>query len=772
MAEQRPGSAVGCPFAPEEASLALARDFDPFVADYMADPAGFVRRVAGEQPIFFARGLGYWVVTRYDTIKAIFRDPWTFSPANVLEPIVPPGPEVRAVLDRHGYAMARTLVNEDEPQHMQRRRVLMAPFTPEHLASHEPLVRRLVREAVDRFVDLGRVDLVERLLWPVPFTVALHFLGIDEEDQKRMKRFSIAHTVNAFGRPTPDERLAIAETVGQFWQFSGELLEKMRQTPDGPGWMRYSIRQQKLHPEIVTDSYLHSMMMAIIVAAHETTAFAAANAVRRLLAHPTAWRELHEDPSLISPAVEECLRVDGSIASWRRKTTREVEVEGVRLPAGARLLMVVASANRDPVHFPDPETLDVRRENAQDHLTFGFGAHQCLGKNLGRMEIQIMLEELTRRLPHLRLCEQELEWVANLSFRGPQHLWVEWDPAENPERREPSLRDRSHPARIGAPLARDRARRLSVRSVERLAEDVVGLVLEAPDGSALPRWSPGAHIEIECGDPDRARAYSLCSDPEETGSWRIAVLREPRGRGGSAWIHDEVRPGTILRVRGPRNRFPFDEAFSGPILFLAGGIGVTPLLPMAARVRALGRDYRFIYCGRSRARMAFLEELRAAHGPRLELAVSEEGTRLDLEALVASLADGVRIWACGPIRMLDALERLLEGRPEGTLTTERFAAQASRLDPSRERAFAVELAHTGLTLEVPPDRTLLEVLRAANVDLPSDCEEGLCGTCEVEVLEGEVDHRDAVLSRAERAQNRKMMACCSRAAGPRLVLGL
>ena len=772
MTEHRPGTAVGCPFAPEEASLALARDFDPFVADYMADPAGFVRKVAGERPIFHARGLGYWVVTRYDTIKAIFRDPWTFSPANVLEPVEPHTPEARAVLERHGYAMARTLVNEDEPQHMQRRRVLMAPFTPEHLAGHEPLVRKLVREAVDRFVDLGRVDLVERLLWPVPFTVALHFLGIDEEDQKRMKRFSIAHTVNAFGRPTPEERLAIAETVGQFWQFSGEILEKMRKTPDGPGWMRYSIRQQKLHPEIVTDSYLHSMMMAIIVAAHETTAFAAANAVRRLLAHPTAWRELHEDPSLISPAVEECLRVDGSIASWRRKTTREVEVEGVRLPAGARLLMVVGSANRDPRRFADPDRLDIRREDSQDHLTFGFGAHQCLGKNLGRMEIQIMLEELTRRLPHLRLCEQELEWVANLSFRGPQHLWVEWDPAENPERREPSLHDRSQPARIGAPLARDRARRLSVRSVERLAEDVVGLVLEAPDGSALPRWSPGAHVEVECGDPDRARAYSLCSDPEETGSWRIAVLRELRGRGGSAWIHDVVRPGTVLRVRGPRNRFPFDEAFSGPILFLAGGIGVTPLLPMAARVRALGRDYRFIYCGRSRARMAFLEELRAVHGPRLELAVSEEGTRLDLEVLVASLPAGVRIWACGPIRMLDALERLLEGRPEGTLTTERFAAQASRLDPSRERAFAVELAHTGLTLEVPPDRTLLEVLRAANVDLPSDCEEGLCGTCEVEVLEGEVDHRDAVLSRGERAQNRKMMACCSRAAGPRLVLGL
>ncbi len=765
------GSMQSGPLSADEAQRLLARPFEPFCRAYMEDPAGFVRQVAGEQPIFWAPSLGYWVVTRYATIKAIFRDPWTFSPANVLEPVAPHTPEAQAVLRRYGYAMARTLVNEDEPQHMARRRVLMAPFTPEHLAAHEPLVRRLVREAVDSFVDTGRVDLVEKLLWPVPFTVALHFLGIDEEDHARMKRFSIAHTVNAFGKPTPEERLAIAETVGQFWQFSGEILEKMRKTPDGPGWMRYSIRQQKLYPEIVTDSYLHSMMMAIIVAAHETTAFAAGNAVRALLAHPTAWRELHEEPALISPAVEECLRLHGSIGSWRRITTREVEVEGVRLPAGSRLLLVVAAANRDPERFVDPERLDLRREDSQDHLTFGFGAHQCLGKNLGRMEIQIMLEELTRRLPHLRLAEQEFDYVPNLSFRGPQHLWVEWDPAANPERRDPALRSRSWPARIGAPLARDRVRRLRVVAVEPAAVDVVSLVLEAPDGGELPPWTPGAHIEIECGDPDLARAYSLCSDPADRRRWRIAVLREPEGR-GSRWIHERVRPGDIVRVRGPRNRFPFDETRRGPILFLAGGIGITPLMPMALRARAAGLDYRLVYCGRSRARMAFLDELSALHGERLQLAIGDEGGRLDLPAFLAGLPDGVRIWACGPARMLDALEQLLGERAEGMLVTERFAADRGRLDPNVERAFEVELAHSGLTLRVPPDRTLLEVLRAANVDLASDCEEGLCGTCEVEVLAGEVDHRDAVLSRAERAAGRRMMACCSRARGERLVLAL
>lgn len=765
-------SIKGCPFASGEIEGAFACPFDPFDQAYMEDPAGFVRRVAGERPIFFAPELGYWVVTRYETIKAIFRDPWTFSPSNVLEPVVPHSEEALAVLRRYGYAMSRTLVNEDEPQHMQRRRVLMAPFTPEHLAEHEPFVRELVRAAVDSFIDLGRVDLVERLLWHVPFTVALHFLGIDEEDRVRMKRFSIAHTVNAFGRPTPEERLAIAETVGQFWQFAGEILEKMRRTPDGPGWMRYSIRQQKLYPEIVTDSYLHSMMMAIIVAAHETTAFAAANAVRALLSHPTAWRELHEEPALISPAVEECLRLAGSIASWRRRTTREVELEGVTLPAGAKILMVVAAANRDPAHFPDPDVLDMRRENAQDHLTFGFGAHQCLGKNLARMEIQIMLEELTRRLPHLRLSPQRFEYVPNLSFRGPQHLWVEWDPEANPERRDPSLRARRHPVRIGAPLARDRVRRVRVRARTQLAQDIIGLELESLDGSPLPPWTPGAHIEVECGDPERARAYSLCSDPADRQRWRIAILREPNGRGGSLWIHDTVQPGTVLKIRGPRNRFPFDEKACGPVLFLAGGIGITPLMPMAARARALGLDYELVYCGRSRAKMAFLDELAALHGPRLKLAISEEGTRLDLNALVASLPETARIWACGPARMLDALEQLLGDRAETMLVTERFAANAAHAQGVRGHAFEVECAHSGLTLLVPPDKSLLEVLRAANLDVPSDCEEGLCGTCEVQVLAGEIDHRDSVLSRAERARGDRMMACCSRARGGRLVLAL
>ena len=373
----------------------------------------------------FSPELGYWVVTRYADIKEVFRDHGAFSPSNALEKITPPTPAVQQVLQSYDYAMARTLVNEDEPAHMARRRLLLEPFTPQALAHHEPLVRRLAREYVDRFIDDGRADLVDQMLWEVPLTIALHFLGVDEDDMPLLRRYSIAHTLNTWGRPDEAEQLRVAHAVGNFWQLAGRILQKMRQDPQGPGWMRFGIRMQAEHPDVVTDSYLHSMMMAGIVAAHETTANATANAVRLLLQHPTAWRELAQDPSLIPNAVEECLRFSGSIVAWRRVALRDVTVGGVALPAGAKLMMVMTSGNHDEGHFPQAEGLDIRRDNAGDHLSFGYGAHQCMGKNLARMELQVFLQELTRRLPHLKLAEQRFSYLPNMSFRGPEHLWVE-----------------------------------------------------------------------------------------------------------------------------------------------------------------------------------------------------------------------------------------------------------------------------------------------------------------------------------------------------------
>ncbi|WP_349358072.1 cytochrome P450/oxidoreductase [Stappia sp.] len=756
----------GCPVSDPEA---MARAFDAFEGPYQVDPAEALRWSRDQLPVFYADTLGYWVVSRYDDIKAVFRDNILFSPRNVLEKITPAPPEAMEVLRDYGYAMNRTMVNEDEPAHMKRRRALLDHFIPANLEHHQDMVRRLTREKMDAFIDAGRVDLVDAMLYEVPLNVALHFLGVPEDDIAVLRNFSVAHSVNTWGRPTDEQQIAIAHDVGRFWQYAGQIIERMKKEPEGTGWMHETIRKNAEMPDVVTDSYVHSMMMAIIVAAHETTSLASANMFKTLLTHRQAWEDICEDPSLIPNAVEECLRYAGSIVAWRRQTTAPTRLGGVDLPEGAKLLIVQASGNQDERHFEDGDRFDIYRDNAVDHLTFGYGSHQCMGKNIGRMEMRIFLEEMTRRLPHLRLSEQTFTYLPNTSFRGPDHLWVEWDPAQNPERRRPELANTNLHFPVGAPARRDIARKVRVTEVRAEADGILGVTLEDARGRPLPRWSAGAHVELVAGGYDRK--YSLCGHPDAPG-YALAILREDEGRGGSRYMHETLRAGMDLRLRGPSNLFRLDED-AGHYVLIAGGIGITPILAMADRLKALGKDYTLHYCGRARRTMAFLDRLEADHAGRVTIHAKEDGARADLAAIVDALPEGGQIYCCGPERMITALETLTADLPEGTLHFEHFSTANAGLDPDNETAFDVELKDSGLTLHVGADQTLLDAIQAAGIDVASDCCEGLCGSCEVTVLDGEIDHRDKVLTRGERAESRRMMACCSRARnGARIKLAL
>jgi cytochrome P450/ferredoxin-NADP reductase len=753
----------GCPVSMEAAA------FDPFGQDYLLDPAEYLRWSRESEPVFYSPKIGYWVVTRYEDVRAIFRDNVTFSPAVALEKIMPVIEEAQEVLRGYDYGMSRTLVNEDEPAHMERRRALMHSFNPEQLVGLEPKARALARSYVDAFIDKGEVDLVDAMLWELPLSVALQFLGVSEEDMDKLREYSIAHTVNTWGRPTPEQQVEIAHKVGKFWKLAGRVLQKMRETPEGEGWMRYAIRQQRELPSVVTDSYLHSMMMAIIVAAHETTAHASANAILTLLRNRALWEELCANPALIPNAVEECLRTAGSVVAWRRITTREAVVGGVTIPEGERLLIVSASANQDPGHFDHANSFDLYRDNAVDHLTFGYGSHQCMGKNIARMEMRVILEELTRRLPHMELApDQNFTYLPNTSFRGPEHLRVRWDPAMNPERLTGKRSEPAFAFAIGAPSRQEFARSVEVVAMRPEADGVVSLTLRAKSSvSALPAWEPGAHIDVLIGD--MVRKYSLCGAPSD-GTWQIAVLREAEGRGGSIFIHDQLAPGAELRVRGPKNHFRLMPDVGEHFILVAGGIGVTPIIAMADRLKLCGKSYEIHYCGRSRRAMSFLDRLELDHGAVLTLYPADEGHRLDVGALVDGLKDTDQIYGCGPERLLTALEAAMTGRPR-QLHFEHFTPPSARLSPNDELAFEVELRDSQLTITVRPDQTLLDAVRAVGVDVQSDCEEGLCGTCQVALLEGEVEHRDRVLTLTERAAGDRMIACCSRGRG-RLVLGL
>ena len=756
-------SPTGCPISQK------AAQFDPFEGDYQIDPAEALRWSRDEEPVFYSPKLGYWVVTRYEDIKAVFRDNILFSPSIALEKITPSPPEAQKILDGYGYAMNRTMVNEDEPAHMERRRLLMESFAPESLAKHEPAIRQMTRQYMDRFVNDGEVDLVDAMLWEIPLTVALHFLGVKDDEIDELRQFCVAHTINTWGRPSHEEQLHVADSVGRFWTAANEVLNRMMKEPSGEGWMYFSIRQHLLHPDIVPLSYLRSMMMAILVAAHETTSKATANAFRLLLSDRSVWDDICRNPALIPMAVEECLRQAGSIVAWRRLATSETEISGVSIPKGAKLLIVMASANHDERKFENPEVLDLYRDNAVDHLSFGYGAHQCMGKNIARMEMRIFIEKFTKRLPHAELKpNQKFHYVPNTAFRGPESLWIQWDPVRNPERKDLSVLNASESFKIGPPARADIARTMRVVDVQEEAQLVAKVALESIDGRQLPGWSPGAHIHLLAGDYDRR--YSLCGNQLDRSRYEIAILKDERGRGGSQYFHEKLRVGDLVKIRGPKNHFHLREDAESYVL-IAGGIGITPVIAMADRLKTLGKRYIIHYAGRSNESMAFTARLRRDHGDKLQIYPAAEGKRMNLIEIFKA-ADAKQVYACGPDRLLSQLDELATGWDDRSLHVEHFAPVQNLLNPAAEKAFGIELRDSNLILEVPADKSILDVLESAGIDVACDCREGLCGSCEVQVLEGEVDHRDRVLSQDERARNAKIMTCCSRATGRKLVLAL
>jgi len=320
-----------------------------------------------------------------------------------------------------------------------------------------------------------------------------------------------------------------------------------------------------------------------------------------------------------------------------------------------------------------------------------------------------------------------------------------------------------------AELARPQGR-LAVRlqSVSHAAQGIQVFEFVRPDGAALPTATAGAHIDLHLPN-GMTRSYSLLQADEAPARYLVGVKRDPNGRGGSRYMHEQLRVGSVIEISAPRNHFPLLENAPHTVL-VAGGIGITPVWCMAQRLQAIGASWELWYACRARADLAFLPEL-ARFGERVRLHVDEEaGHVLDLGAVVARAPAGTHFYCCGPAPMLAAYEAATSGLPPDTVHLERFgAAQPVQVTGG---GFVVQLARSGIELAVPEGATLLDVLTANGVAIDSSCQAGICGCCEVRVLEGEVDHRDEVLTASQRAANSSMMACCSRAKGERLVIDL
>jgi cytochrome P450 len=410
-----------------------AKNFSPLSAAFLDDPFPQLKALRDEEPVFYNEELGYWIVTKFQDARDCLQNLQDFSADIVLDPISPLFPSTLARFAESGFCPGGgSLVNDDDPIHSERRKWLAKSFTPQKLRVLEPVVRSIVTEYLDKIVTLGHVDLVRDFVYEVPAMVLFHLLGIPNGQLETVKKWAGPTALFSWGRPTEREQNEMAELLGEYWRYAQGHIRMLKDNL-GEDVVSEAIRGQ-IEQGLWSDDDLSRLVLNFTFAGHETTTNSSANAFRALLEHPDAWESLCQDPTRIPKAVDECMRFSPAVISHRRRVINPITISGVDIPAGERVLIYFASANRDEATFADGDRFNIEREGANRHMTFGFGPHMCFGATLARMELRIILEEVTRRLPHLRLAPGQTYSFSpvNTSMRGPDHVWVKWDPQANP----------------------------------------------------------------------------------------------------------------------------------------------------------------------------------------------------------------------------------------------------------------------------------------------------------------------------------------------------
>ena len=407
----------GCP---------VDESFDPLSPEFLADPyAALARRPGQGSPVFFAPSIGYYVVTSYAAIDAVFRDH-----GHVLRRGGPGAagadrPRTRSrSCSAGGHKPQPSMVSLDEPEHARLRKPAARAFSMKRVTAMIPTIEATTARLLDAVAGQTEFDLVAALAFPLPANIVFSLMGVPEQDYAQVKQWCGYRAALSFGRPAAEDQVEIATTMAAYRGYMRDLVDdKVREPGDDLASDLIAIHREA--PERLTLDEIASILFSLSFAGHETTTGLIGNTVRRLLEDPARWADIVQHPDLIPAAVEESLRYDPSVAVWRRVTTRPVTLAGVDLPEGARLFLWLAAAGRDEAAFDQPGEFDLHRTDAERHLAFGKGLHYCLGANLGKLEAQIAVAELARRYPRLRLApDQDFTFHPNISFRGPQVLKV------------------------------------------------------------------------------------------------------------------------------------------------------------------------------------------------------------------------------------------------------------------------------------------------------------------------------------------------------------
>jgi cytochrome P450 len=405
---------AGCP---------VASGYDPLDPAIVFDPHPALRHLREQSPVLYLEDFDHYIVTRYDDVEKILLDRESWSASNASTPLVPVCPAAQAVLNA-GYRRVPTLNNADPPRHGLMRKAVLTCMTPRRLNGLEPTLREYARGLVLALRDRPVVDFVDALAFPFPGFAAFSLLGFPAEDTDKLKDWSRTRVLLTYGRLPEVDQISVAGDVVSMWKYVEDFVDSRAAEPLDD-LTSDLLRLADKQPDRLNQFDIVNMVYSMALAGHETTCNTIGNGLRALLAHREQWQALLDDPSLIPNAVDEILRYDGPVINHRRLAKVDVEVGGITIPAGSKVMLGFASADRDPALFDDPDEFDVSRDNAELHLAFGKGAHLCLGAPLARVEVRIVLELLSELTPHIALIpEQDFACTPNALFRGLQRLLV------------------------------------------------------------------------------------------------------------------------------------------------------------------------------------------------------------------------------------------------------------------------------------------------------------------------------------------------------------
>ncbi|MEM9601459.1 MAG: cytochrome P450/oxidoreductase [Pseudomonadota bacterium] len=725
----------------EFTASAVPSDPTDFYSDaVIADPVPYYARLRALGPVVWLPAQQAYALPRYAEVSTVLRQPLLFSSAEG----VSLNPKVNAVLKG-------STLNSDPPDHDRTRAVTSAPLLPGALPEIEPRVRAAADGLVDTLCRRGRFDAVTDFAQYLPVTLVAELVGLPENGRDNMLKWASA-TFNLFANDNARARAAFDDLadLARFLKTYGHP-DKLK-----PGGWAQRIFERGAQAGLTFDTCAQ-LMRDYINPSLDTTISATGQIIKLFADNPDEWTRLREHPALVDNAIEEAVRLATPIRAFSRVVSEDTRLAGVALPRGARVIVIYASANRDERKFADPDRFDIGRD-VHDHVGFGQGVHMCMGMHLARLEMRCLLEALMARVTAFEvLAEPTVAWNNTIRAfsRMPVRVVLDASPRSSAVQRTP-------------PPAADW---IEVR-VERVTDEtdsVRAFELRPHDGTRLPAFDAGAHIDVQIA-PGLVRQYSLCDAPAAAPArYRIGVLREPGSRGGSEHLHTRVAAGTVLKISPPRNHFPLVDN-DAPAVLCAGGIGVTPLLSMASALLAQGRPFAMHYFVRIDAEPAFRGGL-SGLGDRVTVHRCGRAGVVDVvRSWAVSGQSGGQLYVCGPAGFIDVVlqSAAASGWAADQLHAERFGAE---IDTDGD-PFEVHAARRGVTVTVAPGETIVSALAERGIEVPVSCQSGVCGTCLTPVLSGTPEHRDWVQTDREKAANDRVAVCCSRARTRTLVLDL